>query len=373
MPAGSVCVHEVNTRKQRGAFLKLPWKVYKGDPLWVPPLLAARKVFIDPKRNPFFLHAEVVLFLAHRDGSPVGRIAALVNHNHNRFHGDKVGFFGLFECVKDFQVAKALLDTAASWLKAKGMNIMRGPASFSTNEEIGLLVEGFQESPMIMMPYNPPYYADFLESYGLRKEKDLLAFIRTAHDMPERFHRLCEKVKQRGRFQVRKLRMGELKEEISRFKSVYESAWERNWGFVPMTEAEIDHMAKELKRILDPDLAFFVETDGKIVGFSLALPDINQALKKINGRLFPLGFVKLLYHARKIDQLRVLLLGVAKEHRGTGMDLVLYMESFKEGVKKGYKRGEFSWILEDNKAMIRPLEVMGASHYKTYRVYDMPL
>jgi GNAT superfamily N-acetyltransferase len=373
MSGALIRTEEVLTRRQRKEFVRFPWLVYRGDPLWVPPLLMERKAFIDPRKNPFFQHADIALFLARCNGRPAGRIAAIINHNHNRFHQDRVGFFGLFECLDDWDVAKALLDTASAWLRQRGMEVMRGPASFSTNEEIGLLVDGFQESPMIMMPYNPPYYAAFLERYGFRKEKDLCAFIRSAHDMPERLYRLADKIKEKGRFQVRKLRMAELKEEILRFKSVYESAWERNWGFVPMTEAEIDHMAAELKRILDPDLVFFVEIGGKIVGFSLTLPDVNQALKRVNGRLFPFGFMKLMYHFRRIDQVRVLLLGVAQGYRRMGIDAVLYMETFKEGIKKGYKRGEFSWILEDNDAMIRPLEAIGASRYKTYRVYDLPL
>jgi GNAT superfamily N-acetyltransferase len=373
LPESTIRVEEALTRKQKDSFVKFPWVVYREDPLWVPPLLMERKAFINPKKNPFFQHAEVALFLALRNGKPAGRIAALVNHNHNSFHQDRVGFFGLFECINDQEVSQALLDRASEWLRRRGMEVMRGPASFSTNEEIGLLVEGFQESPMILMPYNPPYYAQLLEQYGFRKEKDLYAFIRTAEDMPERLYKLAEKLKEKNRFKVRKLKMAELKEEILRFKSVYEAAWERNWGFVPMTEAEIDHMASELKRILDPDLVFFVEVDDKIVGFSLTLPDVNQALKKVNGRLFPTGFIKLMYHFKKIDQVRVLLLGVAQGYRRKGIDAVLYLETFKEGVKKGYKRGEFSWILEDNEAMIRPLEAIGASLYKTYRVYDLPL
>lgn len=371
MPGPSVRVEQVLNRRQRDAFVKFPWEVYRGDPLWVPPLIMERKAFIDPKKNPFFQHADIALFLALRDGKPAGRIAALVNHNHNRFHQDRVGFFGLFESFQDEEVSQALLDKASSWLRQRGMEVMRGPASFSTNEEIGLLVEGFQESPMILMPYNPPYYAQLLEAYGFRKEKDLYAFIRTAQEMPQRLYRLADRLKQKNRVNLRKLRKDELKEEILRFKSVYESAWERNWGFVPMTEAEIDHMASELKRILDPDLVFFAEVQDKIVGFSLTLPDINQALKKINGRLFPTGFIKLMYHFKKIDQVRVLLLGVAQGYRRMGIDGILYLETFKEGIKKGYKRGEFSWILEDNHAMIRPLEAIGATRYKTYRVYDL--
>ena len=370
---GSVTVVQVSRRKERDLFLKLPWRIYRGDPLWVPPLLVERRAFIDPRKNPFFQHAEVSLFLAFKDSTPAGRIAAIVNHNHNAFHKDKVGFFGLFECIEDWDVARCLFDAAGSCLRQRGMEVMRGPMSFSTNEEVGLLVQGFDESPMIMMPYNPPYYSELMERYGFRKEMDLLAFIRTAEDMPEKLYRIADKTKEKGRFTLRKLRPEELQKQILRFKQVYESAWERNWGFVPMTQAEIDHMAKELKKILDPDLVFFAEIEEKVVGFSLALPDINQALKRINGRLLPLGIFKLLYYSRKIDQLRVLLLGVAQGYRRMGIDAALYLETFKEGMRKGYKRGEFSWILEANEAMIRPLERLGARHYKTYRVYDYAL
>jgi hypothetical protein len=374
MPVRSIQIDEVRTRGQRGAFLKLPWTIYANDPLWVPPLLMERKAFIDPKKNPFFQHADIALFLATHDGGSVGRVAAIVNHNHNAYHGDKVGFFGLFECMEDAEVARALLNQAGQWLKTRGMEVMRGPASFSTNEEIGLLVDGFDESPMILMPYNPPYYARLLEGYGLKKVKDLYALIRTDDEnMPERLYRIADKIKERGKLRIRKLDMKNLHEEIRKFKAVYESAWEKNWGFVPMSEAEIDHMAKELKQILDPDLVYFVEVEERIVGFSLALPDINQALKRINGRLFPFGLLKLLYYSKKINQVRVALLGVAPGYRKLGIDGVLYLESFREGTKKGYHRGEFSWVLEDNVAMARPLEAIGGRRYKTYRVYDLPL
>lgn len=373
MPTGSIRMEEVKGRALRNTFLKLPWKIYRDDRLWVPPLLMERKAFINPKKNPFFQHADVRLFLAREDGQTVGRIAALVNHNHNAFHKERVGFFGLFECVQDFEIARALFDGAATWLKSRGMEAMRGPANFSTNEEVGLLVHGFDQSPMILMPYNPPYYAEFMERYGLKKAKDLYAHIRTAEEMPERLYRIAQKVQKKGRFRIRKVNMKDLRGEIERFKEVYNAAWEENWGFVPMTEAEIDHMASELKQILDPDLVLFVEVEDHMVGFALALPDINQALKRINGRLFPIGLFKLLYYTKRIDQLRVLILGVTEKYRKLGIDGLLYMEIFKEGIRKGYKRGEFSWILEDNVAMIRPLEAIGARHYKTYRIYDMPL
>ncbi len=370
---GGIQVEEVRDRRQLDAFLKLPWAVYKGDPLWVPPLLMERRAFVDPKKNPFFQHADVALFLARDHRGPVARVAAIVNHNHNSFHNERVGFFGLFESLEHYDAAEAVLERAASWLRDRGMEVMRGPASFSTNEEVGLLVEGFEESPMILMPYNPRYYSEFMERYGLSKARDLYAYIRTAEDMPERLYRIVERAKERGKFQLRKLNLKDLKGEILRFKEVYNAAWEKNWGFIPMTEAEIDHMASELKKIIDPDLVFFAEVDGRIVGFSLTLPDINQALKRINGRLFPFGLLKLLYYSRKIDQVRVLILGVTEGYRKAGIDAALYLETFKEGIRKGMKRGEFSWILEDNKAMIGPLEAIGARRYKTYRIYDLTL
>jgi GNAT superfamily N-acetyltransferase len=332
-----------------------------------------RRAFINPKKNPFFQHADIALFLAEEDGRVLGRIAAIVNHNHNAFHQDRVGFFGLFECVDDFEIARALLDEAAGWLKGRGMAVMRGPASFSTNEEIGLLVEGFHESPMVLMPYNPRFYVAFMERYGLRKAKDLCAMSREATDIPERLVRMAEKVKQRKNVRIRKINMKDFPREVRRFKDVYDSAWERNWGFIPMTEAEVDHMASDLKQLLDPDLVLFAEVDGHIVGFSLALPDINQALRRVNGRLFPLGLLKLLYYSRKIDQVRVPILGVIPGYRHMGIDGLLYLESFREGIRKGYKRGEFSWLLEDNAAILGPLEAIGAKLYKTYRVYDLPL
>jgi GNAT superfamily N-acetyltransferase len=374
MESRTIQVDILKTRKQRNAFLKLPWAIYRDDPLWVPPLLVERKAFINPKKNPFFEHAEVALFLARDNRRPVGRIAAIINHNHNAFHNDRVGFFGLFDCLPNYEIARTLFDRASKWIRDRGMEVLRGPASFSTNEEVGLLVEGFDESPVILMPYNPAYYLEFMERYGFQKAKDLYAYVLSSKgEIPERLFRIVEKLKKQGHYRIRKLDMKDLGGEILRFKEVYTAAWERNWGFIPMTEAEIDHMAKELKQILDPDLAFFVETGGEIVGFSLTLPDINQALKRINGRLLPLGLFKLLYYSKKINQVRVLLLGVIKPYRRKGIDAILYLETFREGLAKGYYRGEFSWLLEDNLDIIRPLEGIGARHYKTYRIYDLPL
>lgn len=354
-----------------------PGRSIRTTPTGFPPLILERKEFLDPKKNPFYEHADIKLFLAMKDREIVGRIAAIVNHSHIRFHEEKVGFFGLFECIQDQEVAKCLFDRTASWLCEKGMVTMRGPMNFSTNEEVGILIKGFDSSPFIMMTYNPPYYIDLIEGYGFRKAKDLYAYyLDDSNPIPERLLRLGERIMKRGRFRLRKLEMQNLKDEIDRFKEVYNSAWEINWGFIPMTDKEIDRMANELKLIIDPDLIYFVETDDEIIGFSLALPDINEVLKKVNGRLFPLGLFRLLWDikiAKKISGARILVLGVLKGYRHLGVDSLLYLETFKEGLRKGYTRGEASWILEDNVQMLRPIEAIGARHYKTYRIYDCPL
>lgn len=245
--------------------------------------------------------------------------------------------------------------------------------NFSTNEECGLLIDGFDSSPVIMMPYNPRYYVDFFDRFGLKKGRNLLAYSLTKDQVPPKdLQNKLEKIRERAGIVIRKINMSDFQGEIRRVKEVYNSAWSHNWGFVPMTDEEINHMAYQLKKIVDPDLVLFAEIDGKPIGFSMALPDINQALKKINGRLFPFGLLKLLWHSRKIDGVRVPIMGVVHEYQNKGIAAMFGVESFKVGTeKKGYVRGEMSWILEDNALMIRALERMGARIYKTYRIYEM--
>ena len=247
--------------------------------------------------------------------------------------------------------------------------------NFSTNEECGLLIDGFDSSPVIMMPYNPRYYVDFFDRFGLKKGRNLLAYSLTKDQVPPKdLQNKLEKIRERAGIVIRKINMSDFQGEIRRVKEVYNSAWSHNWGFVPMTDEEINHMAYQLKKIVDPDLVLFAEIDGKPIGFSMALPDINQALKKINGRLFPFGLLKLLWHSRKIDGVRVPIMGVVHEYQNKGIAAMFGVESFKVGTeKKGYVRGEMSWILEDNALMIRALERMGARIYKTYRIYEIPV
>lgn len=374
-------IHECRTAAERRAFVTFPWRVYRGDPYWVPPLISERMAFFDPKRNPFYQHAEVALFMARRDGEPVGTIAALINHQHNTFHNERVGFFGAFEVLPDQEAAHALLATARDWVRDRGMSALRGPTTFSTNEECGLLIEGFNDPPRILMAYNPPYYRAFIESFGFQKAMDLYAYELTVEvfNWPEKLVRVVEKLKNRAKFRVRPGDIRRFREELDRIKKVYNSAWERNWGFVPLTDAEIEHMAAQLIRFVDPDLVFIAEVDGEPIGFSLTLPDLNQALH----RAYPRPGVpewwtllKLLYYwkvRRVVDTIRVLAMGVIEEWRAQGVSALFYYETAKAALPKGYRRAEMSWILENNLMMNRDIQALGGRIYKIYRIYELPL
>ena len=374
MGTGQLQICPVNSRSLLKKFIKLPWKIYRGDNNWVPPLIGEMKKKFNPSKNPFFRYADVAPFLALRRSEPVGRIVAILNTRHNEFQKEKAGFFGFFECVEDRDVAARLLAAAKEWLSERGMEVIRGPANFSSNEEWGLLIDGFDDPPAVMMPYNPPYYPALLESCGLRKAKDLYAYtIDDTAVMPEKVLRITELVRKKTNITFRSINFARLKHEIEVLKSVYNSAWTLNWGFYPMTEEEFDYMAKELKRFAVPDLILIAEVDGKPAGFSLALPDIYQALKKCNGRLFPFGIFKFLRDRKKIDRARVMVLGIVEGFRRRGIDALFYLETFQRGKKLGYKRGELSWVLEDNAAMNSPIEAIGARLYKKYRIYEARL
>jgi GNAT superfamily N-acetyltransferase len=379
MPIPEIRVTPVRTKRDWKTFSIFPWKVYVGDPNWVPPLIADVIKMFDPAKHPFHEHAEVECFLAWRGGAsggagqPVGRIAAFVNRAHNDFHEDKTGFFGFFESLPDPAVPRALLQTAADWLKERGMNRMRGPANFSSNEEWGLLVDGFDRPPVVMMTYNPPAYARYLEDFGLVKTKDLVAYYTEDQTIPPRMQRAADRIQREKSFRVRALDMKHFPQEVERVRQVYNSSLEKNWGFVPMTEGEIAHMAKELKPVVDPQLVLFAEAGDRPVGFTLALPDVNQALKKANGRLFPFGLIRILIESKKIHTLRVLALGVVPDWRRRGVETLMILELYKNGIARGYGAGEFSWVLEDNRLIRRALEATGARVYKTYRLFDYDL
>jgi hypothetical protein len=371
-----IVIKRVETKKDRKRFVKLLWKLYKGDPNWVPPLIIDRLSMIDKEKHPFYKDADMEMFLAEKDGELVGRIAAIVNHNHNKFHNDKVGFFGFYECINDQQVSDKLFDTARNWLKEKGMTVMRGPMNPSTNYEIGVLINAFDQSPVVMMTYNPEYYIKLIENYGFAKSKDLYAYrLTNEKTISDKLRRVSDIVRQRRNFKIRPVNMKNFNDEVKIIKEVYNNAWSPNWGFVPYTAEEFDHLAKDLKLVIFPDLVLIGELDGKPVGFSMSLPDINQIYKTIpSGRLFPTGIFKLLFNKKKIDDVRIIVLGIRREYQKLGLDAAFYYETWEKAhTNHNIDRGEASWILEDNIMMNRAADLMSGELYKKYRIYDYNL
>jgi len=334
-------------------------------------------MFFNKDKNPFFKHSRAKYFLAMRDGKPVGRIAGIINGLHNEFHEEKTGFFGFLDCVNDINVASALFEAAESYVRKEGMDIIRGPMNFSTNDEVGLLIEGFDSLPSFMMIYNPPYYLELYEKLALKKAEDLIAFYIDENYSPsDRWLRIVDKMKTRSRIKIRTIRMNDFETELEIIRTIYNSAWSKNWGFVPMTEEEFRHTADDFKKIVDPDLVFLAFIDDEPAGFLLALPDYNPVLKKMNGKLFPTGLLKFLYYTKLnkiIKSLRVLTMGVVHKYQKLGLDAIFFVDIFKAGPQKGYKWAEMSWILERNKLMIKAVENMNAKPYKKYRIYEKPL
>ncbi len=371
----AITVTPVTGRRELMQFIKLPWKLYRDNPNWVPPLIMDQKGLLSPGKNPFYDHAAIQCFLARRDGSIVGRIAAIHDPSYIAFQGENVGFFGFFESVDDTGVAAALFAKAEQWLADRGLSVMRGPTNPSTNDTLGLLVDAFDLPPMVMMPYNHAYYPGLLREAGFSKAKDLLAYWLGEQSMRiDRLDRFVERLKKRHSLELRPLNLKRIDEEIDLVKMIYNDAWEKNWGFVPWTDAELDHLGRELKPVADPELVMFAFSDGDPAGFSLSLPDFNQALIHVkNGRLLPFGLLKLLYWQRKITQVRVLAMGVRPEYRGLGIEALFYHRTFRYAETLGRQRGECSWILEDNHAMRAAMERLGGRVYKTYRLYDRPI
>lgn len=367
------------TGRDIAAFIDLPYRLHARDPLWVPPLRRDVKFLLSRDRNPYFEHGDAAFFLAERLGEVVGRIAAIANRLHNETHGDRVGFFGFFECVNDQGVADALLAAAAGWLRERGFDTMRGPASYSVNDECGLLVDGYDTPPTVMMPHNPPYYLTLLERAGFTKAKDLLVYQAGSEEryvpVPERLTRATELMAQRLGVTVRPMNMKDFKGEVERIKALYNRGWERNWGFVPMTDKEIDHLAEAFGPVAIPDLVPFAEKDGVPIAFGLALPDLNAVFRRYrSGRFLPAALHALWAVKREqIRRARILLLGVVPEWRGKGIDAILYHWIWTRSATHDITWGEAGWILEDNPAMNAGLVKMGFSVYKTYRLLDRPL
>ncbi|NTU91048.1 MAG: GNAT family N-acetyltransferase [Chlorobiaceae bacterium] len=373
----SIEIRRVNTRHERKQFIKFAWKVYRNDPElnrhWVPPVISDYMKTLDTEYYPLYDHADLAMFTAWKDGVMVGTIAAIQNRRHNQIHQDKVGFWGFFECLNDQKVADALFEAAAMWLRSKGLDAMRGPISPSMNDQCGMLTRGYDSSPVFLMLYNPPYYNDLCLNNGQKVAQELLAWYIDQKIIDiERLRRIAQHVMKREGLSVRILDMKNFDSEVRKMREIYNGAWEKNWGFVPMTDKEFDFLATSLKSIANPHYVYFVENrEGKTIGFSLSLPDINQALKHVNGNPFtPWGLVKYLWYKRNITMVRTIVMGVLPEYRNKGIDSIMNVQIADYGGKHGVFASEMSWILKSNEAMSKLALVIGGKPYKEYAIYE---
>jgi GNAT superfamily N-acetyltransferase len=373
-------IRQVADDRDCWAFVKFPWTIYRDDANWVPPLVTERRDYIDPQKNPFFEHTDAAFFLAERpDGEVLGTIAAAVDHNYNAFQEVQVGWFGLFEVIQEYAIGEALLSTARDWVQDQDMSAILGPVNLSTNAEYALLIDGFDSPPVVMMTYNPPYYAEFIERFGFGKARDLYAYFFEAasiHDkLPRKLVRVAEATLRKGKIRIRKVNMADWDDEVQRIKDIYNAAWERLWGFVPMTDAEIDHLAQGLKPIVDPDLVLIAEDGDRPVGVTVGLPDVNQALLKARPRpsrwSVPWTLAKFLRYKRQPTIWRGLITGVVEEYRGRGIEAAFFLETGNAAIPKGYTHCEGSLVLEDNTMMNRLSRRLGGQAYKTYRIYEL--
>jgi GNAT superfamily N-acetyltransferase len=366
-------VRPVAGKRDLTTFIKLPWRLYRSEPNWVPPLVAERRQFLDRAKNPWFEHGEAEYFLAWRDGRAVGRISAQVDRILNEFQGNDWGLFGFFECEDDPEAAAALLAAAERWLRSRGRDRMVGPMDFTMNDECGVLVEGFERPPIILTNWTHRYYPRLLEGVGLTKAMDTLMWelnVSQRDKVHPAIWDVAERVESKHGITVRPMRKRDMQAEIDRFLTVYNAAWEKNWGFSPLTEKEVRHYAKTLKPLLDEHWAFIAEKDGETVGAALTLPDYNQVLKRMNGRLLPFGWAKFLWYKRKIDRVRVFALGVKREYQHTGVAARFYQLHFDSAEVTPQSGGEMGWILETNSSMNRAMEGMGGTVVRRYRLYE---
>jgi len=377
---GPVVIEPVTNRRELMDYIKFPFRLYKNDPYWVPPLIAERVKHFDPAHNPFFKHAEAQLFRALRDGKTVGTITAIADEMHPKIWNEPVGFFGEFEVIEDYDVAAKLFDAARDWLAQRNREVMRGPMNLNINDECALLIEGFDGLPVIMMTYNPRYYQTFIERYGFVKAKDLYAYKLDLADygpnlerLPNQIARVARIARERYGITIRKIDMSHFDQEVEALRPLHRQAWAKNWGALPMTDEEFTYLAHNLKQVVDPDLTYFAYLDGQPIGCFVAIPDFNQVAYHLNGRLFPIGWAKFLYYKRRITGLRVLIMGVLEEHRLKGVEALFYEEGSRAAARKGIQWAEMSWILEDNYKVIRGIEMMGGQVYRKYRFFDVPV
>ena len=370
-------IHVVTTSSERKAFLRFTYQHYKGVECFVPPLLIDQKKMIDTKKNPFYQHADIELYIAERDGDTIGRIAAIDNRAYNEYHGTKTGFFGFFECIEDKEVASLLFRVAKDWLRNRGLKTVIGPTNPGLMDVIGILVDGFDRLPVLLYPYNYPYYDSLIKSCGFEQEVDMYNYwVEDKGVDLERLNRGKKIIEKRyPTFNLRTVNMKEIKKEGEQIRQIFNASWADNWGFVPITKPEFKNLIDDLKLIVDPDFNYMVEVDNKTVGFSIALPDWNRALRYLkNGRLLPTGIFKLLYHKNKIDRLRTALMGVLPEYRKAGFDAMMHRQSTIGCLKSDrYNGSEIGWILETNTEMIRVAEKVNGKRKQTYRMYRSAL
>ncbi|MDP4267159.1 MAG: hypothetical protein Q8880_06975 [Bacteroidota bacterium] len=370
-------VEKVSGNSDLKKFIDFPHLLYANDPNYVPELYVSQEELLNPQKHPFHKHSKVDLFLAYKNNKVAGRIAAIRNDNHNSYNNTKDAFFGFFDTIDDFEVAGALFDKVVEWSKKEDLNNLIGPVNFSTNETCGMLLNSFDLPPVVMMPYNKPYYNSFTEKYGFNKMTDLLAYIVKSDTYSDKSVKLLgqleERLKQKNII-IRCINKKDFDNEAKKVKEVYNSAWSKNLGFVPMTDAEFSHMAKDMKMIYDPELCYIAEYDGKMIGFSLSIPDLNQVLINIKrGRLFPTGYFKLLFNKNKINGIRVITLGVIEGYRKLGIEACFYAKTIETCLRKNIVYAETSWILEHNEMMNAALVRINAEAYKRYRIYELPL
>ena len=368
-----VVVRPVETRSEQRRFIRFAWRIYRGNPHWVPPLIHSQKQLLGFRPHPFYEQAEARSFLATRGGTDVGRITAIVNRAHNALHEEKRGFFGFFECDDDSEAAKSLFDAARDWLHSKGMTCVRGPANPSLNYEAGLLVDAFDKPPSFMMTYNPPYYARLVEENGFVKVEDMYAFwgeLSMLETLDPKLYSMTESIRERFGVSIRTLDKKRFEEGVKLFFETYNASLPGTWGFVPFTKKEIEHLAAELKHLIVPELALVAEVEGKPVGTTFSLLDYNPRIRAIDGRLFPFGFLRLLWNRRAIKNMRAMTANVVPEFQAWGIGLVLLSGLVKPLKDWGMKEVEFSWVLESNHLSRKSLERGGAIRTKTYRMYQ---
>jgi GNAT superfamily N-acetyltransferase len=378
--ASPLHIREAKTRRDVRAFAKFPWRVYQDDPLWVPPLISERLDCLNPDENPFYKHADVALFLASRDHQTVGTIAAFVDHPVAQHSGEQVGGFGFFEVIEDYAVAERLLDTTRQWARGQGVNVLHGPINFINTDCPGVLIDGVDCPPVMLEAHTPPYYRAFLERYGMEKQNDLYAWraFRSQigpelSNIPDQLLRVAEAARHRSKATIRKIDMTRWDEEVAVARHIFNETLSHLPDHVPLSEADFSRLANQIRRILDPDLALVAEVDGQPVGFCLSLPDINRALIHINGRLFPLGWLKLWWYMRRIDVVSFKMMGILKAYRRRGIDALLYLESLRAVFDKGYEWLDGSLTSEHNAIVNHFAQRLGAERYKHYRIYEMPI